>query len=60
MMTIPHSLSTTLELIIRDTKNTDIESTINMEVAGISDWLKNKYMIFHTTPKSNPITNKNR
>ncbi len=64
------NLSTTLEIIIRDTKNTDIESYINMELDSISDWLKtnklslsfekSRYMIFHTPQKSNPITIKNR
>ncbi len=55
------TLSTTLEIIIRDTNNTDIETYINMELAKISDWLKtnklslsiekSKHMIFHTPQK---------
>ncbi len=38
MLTIP--FSTTLEIIIRDTKNKDVESYINMELTSISDWPK--------------------
>jgi hypothetical protein len=55
------TLSTILEIVIQDTNNTDIESGINKELAGISDWLKTnklslsinkcKYMIFHTPQK---------
>ncbi len=62
------NLSTTLAIIVRNTNNTDVETYINKELAGINDWLKinklslsiekSKYMIFHT--KSNPITIKNR
>ncbi len=64
------TLSTTLEITIRDTKNTDVKSYINMELASINDWLKtnklslsiekSKYMIFHTAQKGNSITIKNR
>jgi len=55
------TLSTTLEIIIKDTNYGNIESKINRELAGINDWLKtnklslnvskSKYMIFHTPQK---------
>jgi hypothetical protein len=55
------TLSTTLEIIIENPNNTDLESKINLELASISDWLKTnklslnikkcKYMIFHTPQK---------
>ncbi len=50
-----------LEIIIKDTKNSDPESILNKELHNINDWLKSnklsvniakcKYMIFHTPQK---------
>ncbi len=55
------TLSTTLEIIIKDTNNSDPESIINKELQNINDWLKSnklsiniakcKYMIFHSPQK---------
>ncbi len=55
------TLSTTIEILIKETNNINIESKINMELANINDLLKTsklsinknkcKYMIFHTFRK---------
>ncbi len=55
------TLSTTFEIIIKDTNNSNPESIINKELKNINDWLKSnklsvnitkcKYMIFHTPQK---------
>ncbi len=55
------TLSTTLDIIIKDTNNSDPESITNKELQNINDWLKNnklsvnitkcKYIIFHTPQK---------
>jgi hypothetical protein len=55
------TLSTTLEIVLSQSNNDNIESKINRELAGINDWLKlnklslniskSKYMIFHTAKK---------
>ncbi len=55
------TLSTTIEVILNNINNTDVESKINLELACINDWLKcnklslnitkSKYMIFHTPQK---------
>ena len=55
------TLSTTIEVIINNINNADVESKINLELACINDWLKCnklslnitkcKYMIFHTPQK---------
>ncbi len=55
------TLLTTLEIIVKDTNNSDPESIINKELQDINDWLKSnklsvnitkcKYMIFHTPQK---------
>ncbi len=55
------TLSTTIEIVIKETNNKNIESKINMELTGINNWLKAnklsininkcKYMIFHTFRK---------
>ncbi len=55
------TLSTTLEIIIKDTNNSDPESLFNKELQNINDWLKSnklsvnitkcKYIIFHTLQK---------
>ncbi len=34
------TLSTTTEIVIKETNNKNIESKINMELAGINDWIK--------------------
>ncbi len=59
------TLSTTLEIVIQDTNNIDIETGLNMELEGINDWLKLnklslsidkcKYMISHTPQKVDPF-----
>ncbi len=56
------TLSTTLEIVIKDTNGGSIEAKLNRELAGINDWLKSnklslnviksKYMIFHTAQKN--------
>ncbi len=55
------TLSTTIEVIINNINNVDVESKIYFELACIKDWLKcnklslnitkSKYMIFHTPQK---------
>ncbi len=55
------TLSTTLEIIIHDRNNSEIQSSISKELIGINDWLKTnglslninkcKYMIFQTPQK---------
>ncbi len=55
------TLSTTMEIVISEINNNDIEVMINRELAFINDWLKSnklslniskcKYMIFHTPRK---------
>ncbi len=52
------TLSNTMEIVISEINNADIEALINRELAFISDWLKSnklsvninkcKYMIYHT------------
>ncbi len=59
------TLSTTLDIIIKDTNNSDPESIINKELQNINDWLKRnklsvniakcKYMIFLTQQKVKPL-----
>ncbi len=55
------TLSTTIEFILNNINNDDVESKINSEIACTNDWLKCnkcslniskfKYMIFHMPPK---------
>ncbi len=55
------TLSITIEVILNNINNDDVESKINSEIACINDWLKCtklsmniskcKYMIFHMPPK---------
>ncbi len=55
------TLSTTIEIVIKERNNINIELKINMELVGINEWLKtnklsininkSKYMIFHTFRK---------
>ncbi len=59
--TIDTTLSTSLEIIIKDTNNLDPESIINKEIQNINDCLKRnklsvniakcKYIIFHAPQK---------
>ncbi len=55
------TLSITLEIVIKDTYNSDPLAVINNELGAINDWLKSnklslnitkcKYVIFHTSEK---------
>ncbi len=55
------TLSTTSEIVIRNTPNLNADNILNTELKNVSDWLKLnklslnlkkcKYMIFHTTEK---------
>ncbi len=59
------TLSTTIEVILNNINNDDVESKINSEIACINDWLKCnqlslniskcKYMIFHMPLKKKNI-----
>ncbi len=55
------TISTTIEVILNNIGNTDVDSKLNLELACINDWLKyiklslnitkSKYMIFHSPLK---------
>ncbi len=59
------TLSTTIEVILNNINNDDVESKINLEIACINDWLKCnklslniskcKYMTFHMPKKTKNI-----
>ncbi len=60
------TLSTTLEIVMKNTQKQTAEMTLNTELANVSDWLKvnklsqnvnkSKYMIFHINRKHvNPM-----
>ena len=59
------SLTTTIEIIVREGNNLSIQNSINNELTKITDWLKlnrlslnipkTKFMVFHTTKRRIPL-----